>query len=274
VGALVVPLVSALAAPACSGKGAGPSTSSGASGSSSGSTGSSSSGDGGVPDPRWSCIGAVKPLPSGGMVTVKVQLVDLATQAPIAQNLTIALCATNDATCASPLGTPTPDAMGIVNATVASDFAGYLDVVDTTGNHPESLVFLDLEDVAKIPTVALLEKTAEQQLAATLMVNLDPTGAIVFVSTRDCTGALAAGVTTILTPGATETGFYVVGGAASATATATDATGSAGFLNVMAPGQVTLSGTLGPAGEEFGRVTTLVRPGVATYPILRPTPSP
>jgi len=227
------------------------------------------------PDPKWGCIGSVAPLTSGGTAPFKVQLLDLLSNAPVATNLTIELCNKLDPTCASPLGAALPvDSMGWVSATVASDFEGYLDITDTTGNYLPSLIFIDVVAIGQNPSVLLIPKGAEQGLAANANVTVDPTAALMLTRTVDCTEAATAGASVGVSPLGAATGFYLINSSVLVTATETDSAGDCGFINLAAPQSLTVTGTVGPGGAEFGRVTTLVRPGAMTYQLLRPTNPP
>ncbi len=111
-------------------------------------------------------------------------------------------------------------------------------------------------------------------LATNAMVTLNPQGSLLLVQTVDCTNARTAGASVTMAPVGPETAFYVIANSLLPTATETDSAGNAGFVNVMAPQTVTLTGTVGPDGKEYGKTTTLVRPGTVTYQILRPTNPP
>jgi hypothetical protein len=242
--------------------------------------------DSGAPDPKWGCIGEVPPLDAGSMMTFKLQLLDLISNAPVTQNLDVKLCAKLDPTCQTPLGcsasdagcpvvsTLTPDSMGNVSAMVASNFDGYLDIDDTSGTYVPSLVFVDLAvvHVSANSQVLLVTKSAESGLATNAMVTINPADALLLVPIVDCTGARTAGASAALSPaqaGATE--FYDINSALMTSATQTDSSGNMGFVNVTAPASVTVIGTVAATGKEFGKVTTLVRAGGMTYQILRPT---
>lgn len=226
-------------------------------------------------DPKWGCVGNVAPAKSGGMTPFSMQLVDLFSSMPVTQNLTIKLCNKYDPTCSSSsaLATLSVDSTGTVSSTVASDFVGYLDITDSSGIYIKALIFIDLAIIAQNRTVLLIPKSAEGALATTAGVTLDPNGAIVFIGTADCTGARSAGVSVALTPHDKETGFYLVSKAPSTSATMTDPDGNAGFVNVDAPGTVTITGTVAATSTEMGKVTALVRPGTVTYATVRPTPT-
>jgi hypothetical protein len=223
------------------------------------------------PDPKWSCIGEVPAPDAGGMATYKVQLVDLISNNPVSQNLTIKLCSKYDPQCTSQLGAPTPDAMGYVTGTVASDFQGYLDISDTTGSYVPALVFIDLVAMPDNLQVLLVAKSAETALAQNANVAVDPTASLLLVATVDCTNARSAGVSVSASPTGSATEFYVINNALLTTATQTDSSGNMGFVNVAAPANVTVTGTVVATGKEMGKVTTLVRPGGMTYQLLRPS---
>jgi hypothetical protein len=228
----------------------------------------------GAPDPKWACIGTGIPLPSGSMATFELQFVDLITTQPVTQNLTVALCNKYDTTCMTPLTMLTPDTTGTVTSTVATSFEGYVDVTDTTGNYLPSLVFIDLAVIAKNGQVLLIPKSAESALATTADITVDPTAGLLLMGTDDCTGARSAGVSVSMSPVGKETGFYLINDAAETTATMTDSSGNSGFINVAAPSNVIVTGTVAATGTPMGQVTTLVRPGTMTYQLVRPTTNP
>jgi hypothetical protein len=236
------------------------------------------------PDPKWGCIGDVPALDAGSMATFKIQLADLISNAPVTQNLVIKLCNKLDPTCQTPLGcsqsdtgcstvlsTLTPDAMGNVSATVASNFDGYFDISDSSGTYIPALIFIDLVAVADNAQVLLVAKSAESTLAQNASVTIDPTASLLLVSTVDCTNARTAGVSVALAPPGSATEFYDINSALVTTATQTDSSGNMGFVNVAAPSSVTVTGTVVMSGKEMGKVTTLVRAGGMTYQILRPS---
>lgn len=227
-----------------------------------------------VQDPKWGCIGNVQPLPTGSMTQVKVQLVDLLSMQPVSSGLTVKLCAKLDPTCAHALATPAPDAMGFVSVMVASNFDGYLDVTDASSTmYLHSLIFIDPAVVAQNSTILLVSSGEEMSLAQFAQVTVDPTMGLLLVPAVDCTGARTAGASVSAAPAGNETPFYVIGNTPSKTATETDTSGNMGFVNAV-PGDVTVTGTLGPGGKEFGKVTTIVAAGSLTYQIIRPTPTP
>jgi hypothetical protein len=227
------------------------------------------------PDPKWGCIGDVPAPDAGSMSTYKVQLLDLISNNPVPQGLTIKLCAKFDPTCQSQLATPASDAMGFVSGMVPSDFQGYLDISDPSGNYVPALVFLDLVAMPDNLQVLLVAKSAEGALAQNANVTVDPTASLLLVATVDCTNTRAAGVSVALSPTqASATEFYVINNALLTTAMQTDSSGNMGFVNVAAPtgsASVTVTATVVATGKEMGKVTTLVRAGGMTYQLLRPT---
>jgi hypothetical protein len=220
-------------------------------------------------DPKWGCIGKVPAPVAGKMDTLEVQLEDLITEMP-PKGVTVTLCNKYDTSCATPLGTPVPDAMGFVTATLQSDQEAYLLV--SGGDYEPSIVFLDHLYTATNMVVSLVPTGAAMGFATTAGVTLDPTKAILLVATVDCTGARSAGVSVSLSPKGMETGFYVINQAVTTNATSTDSAGNSGFVNVD-PGPPTVTSTIAQSGEEIGKLATLVRAGYLTFQILGPTPT-
>ncbi|MFO0759133.1 MAG: hypothetical protein U0359_21755 [Byssovorax sp.] len=220
-------------------------------------------------DPKWGCVGHVDPPMAGSMDTIKVQLVDLLSSKP-AKGLSVKLCNKYDPMCAAPIGMPVPDAEGWISATMPSDAETYLEVTTMDGTYMPSLVFLDHVAASKNTDIQLVHPDTAEGLAKNAGVTLDPAGGIVLVRTADCTAERTAGASATIYPSSKETSFYVINYAVTPNATKTDTSGNAGFVNV-APGSPTITGTLGPQGMEFGKVTTLVRAGYMTFQVLRPT---
>jgi hypothetical protein len=220
-------------------------------------------------DPKWGCLGKVEPRKPGSMVTIKLQLLDLVSTAP-AKNLTVKLCSKYDPPCASPLGTPKPEADGFYSVTVASDFQGYYDI-QGPGYLP-SLAFLDPVFDEANSDISLIPASAAKSLAAGAGVTLDPDAGLVAARTVDCQSQRTSGVSVSIFPSKKETGYYLIGSGISPSATATDSSGNSGFVNVE-PGTPTLTATRGQGGAEIGKVTTLIRAGSVTYQIVGPTPT-
>jgi hypothetical protein len=224
------------------------------------------------PDPKWSCIGSVMAPVAGSKVTYKAQLLDLITGNPVTDGVTAKLCNKLDPPCATPLGTVMPDSMGWISASVAPTFEGYFEVSDASMTYLPTLLFMDLVAGAHNTDILLIPVSAEMGLSTNAGVPLDPTAGLVLVRTADCTGLRSAGVSVSLSPPATETRFYLINNTPLTSATETDGSGNAGFVNVAA-GSVALTGAVAASGEELGKVTTLVRAGTMSYQILRPTPT-
>lgn len=220
-------------------------------------------------DPKWGCIGHVEPLQSGKSDTLTSTLLDLITNEP-AQGLTVKLCNKYDTPCNAPLGTPKMAADGSVTVTIPSDVEAYLDV--TGADYIPLLAFLDHSVQAENPVVYVIPTGVAGALAQNAGVVLDETKGILLLRTADCTGNATAGASVSIFPTDKETRFYTIQNAVTADAVKTDTAGNAGFVNVT-PGTVTATGTIGPGGQQYGSVQTLVRAGTVTAQILRPTPS-
>jgi cytochrome c5 len=220
-------------------------------------------------DPKWGCVGHVDPPMTGGMDTIKLQLIDLITSKP-AKGLSIKLCNKYDPMCSAPIGMPVQDAMGWISETVPSDVETYLEVNSSDGSYMPALVFMDHVAADKNTDIQLVSPEIAKGLGTTAGVMIDPTLGIVLVRTADCTHERSAGVSTTIFPSDKETGFYVINSSVSPNATKTDNAGNAGFVNV-APGNPAITATLGPDGMAIGKVTTLIRAGYMTFQVVRPT---
>lgn len=221
-------------------------------------------------DPKWGCIGKVEPLPPGKMYTLTVRLLDLITNQP-AMGLTIKHCNKYDAPCATPIGMPQMDpTTGGVTVTVPSDVESYLDLQG--GDYYPTIAVFDHLAESKNDVVLVVPKAAAASLAQTAGVTIDDTKGLLLVRTTDCTLAPTGGASVTIFPSTDATGFYTVNSTTNPNATQTDASGNAGYVNVE-PGSVTITGTVGPMGQEFGKASALMRAGTITAQILRPTPT-
>jgi len=222
-----------------------------------------------VEDPKWGCIGKVEAPPTGQMDTLTARFLDLLSNQP-AQGITVKLCNKFDTPCSAPLATPTPAPNGDVTVTLPSDVEAYLEV--TGADYFQTLAFLDHVAQDGNPVVLLVPKSAANFIAKDAGVTIDPTKGIILARTVDCTNAPTAGASVSIFPSDMETRFYTINNSVTPNATQTDVAGNAGFVNVT-PGSVTLTGTVGPSGKEYGKVQTLVRANAITAQVLRPTPT-
>ncbi|MFO0586961.1 MAG: hypothetical protein U0441_05455 [Polyangiaceae bacterium] len=220
-------------------------------------------------DPKWGCIGHVPAPTAGHTDTLTVKLTDLINPAP-PTNLTLRLCNKYDVTCAAPLGTPKMDADGNVTVMLPSDIEAYLEI--TSPDYESTIAFLDHTVQNDNSSVQLVPAGLAKTLAQNAGVQVDDTKGIVLLRTADCTGGATAGASVTLFPSDMETRFYTIQNAVTADATQTDLAGNAGFVNVT-PGTVTITGTVGPSGPEYGSVKTLIRAAWMTYQIVPPTPT-
>ncbi len=103
----------------------------------------------------------------------------------------------------------------------------------------------------------------------------DPTRGHIAVNAADCAFTPAAGVSFTVNPSDMATvRYYLVGGVPATTATATDSSGIAAFVNLPTtpPAElVVASATSGQAGgKSMGSLTFIVRPGTLTTSGLFP----
>ena len=123
----------------------------------------------------------------------------------------------------------------------------------------------DIDRDQTLPSISVASPAANMGLLLQLGRSAIPGRGSVVVSTADCTGAPAAGISFSTMSGDSMTSaFYAVAGLPSSTATATDATGYGGLINVPA-GAATLSAKLTDPATDLGSISILVRDGAITY---------
>jgi hypothetical protein len=233
-----------------------------------------------APDPNWGCLGSVVfPPPKRPKVRVSLPLYELISKQPVADIL-VRPCARLDVSCSNPLAAPVaPDAKGIVSFDVDANFDGYAEILPTlqdggAPNYVPSLAFFSPppSDDTVYAALLLLTPSSLTTLAAAAGNAIDPKlGALFFVA-QNCTGKAAEGVSvnTDRTE-ATTKGFYLIKGLPSETASATDAAGYGGFINVPT-GYVRVNATVHDTGKPIGGTSVLVRPSTITYVYLVPSP--
>jgi hypothetical protein len=216
-------------------------------------------------DPTWQCLSSPTMLPpQSPPFRVVVSLRDLVTQMPVA-NTQVKLCRKLDVDCAAPYSTAVSDGSG--EATFSVDMvnsAGYL-AVQVTGLVPTFYFFNPPVDRDQSVSVSLASPAAYAGLVLQLgRQPLSGHGSIV-ISSADCTGAPAAGVTYTTASGdAATSSFYTVAGLPTLSATATDAQGFGGLINVPA-GAATVAASLASPRTNLGTISLLVQDGAITY---------
>jgi len=218
------------------------------------------------PDPTWACLS--RPAMASTQAPpyrISLTVVDLVTQTPF-PNAQVQLCRKIDVDCAMPIATATSDAAGALTFSVEmADFAGYV-AVQANGVVPTLYFFnppIDHDQV--IPPISLASPAANLGLLLQLGRQAIAGRGSIVLSSADCTGAPAAGVSYATLDGDAMTStFYTVGGLPAATATATDAGGYGGIINVPS-GAATVSATLARPSADLGTISLLVRDGAITY---------
>jgi hypothetical protein len=235
----------------------------------------------------WACLNSpiVWPKPNVlGNVTFSITFVSFTSEQPF-EGANVKACSKLDFSCSTPLATTTSDATGLVTVTVPvglSGFDGYLDVtggkVGGTGAavfpaiwYPVPYVIADgWRGRTQLPST---DEFGELTMASG--TQLTATRGHIAVNAGDCAFTPAAGVSFTATPIDQATvPYYLVGGVPATTATATDSSGVAAFVNLptmSTAGLAVVSATAGQAqGKSMGSLTFIVRPGTLTTSGLFP----
>lgn len=251
-------------------------------------------------DPVWGCLGHVTmDTPQAPTAKVAIPFWDLIRMAPVT-DIAMQTCAKLDVSCSKPLGpfirvgqdgilrtevpTSTPfDGYGQI-ITVGDDEAGTAAVDDggtaTDAGAPPSthwmpsLVFFNppLVRDTTYGQVPLFHPDDVQLIAQSQGNTVDPALGIAFVGVLDCSGNPAAGAT--WEPSVVDMKsrrFFYINSFPDEAATATDKSGRGGLVNAPV-GTLTVTATVAATGKRIGSATVLVRPGVASYTFLAPTP--
>ena len=242
-------------------------------------------------DPRFAC--ADEPLASTDKdrsVRFEINYTDFSTgQTP--SGLAVRLCATTDPNCNNArttlegesvtvdgggAGYVSPNADGVVKATVEYGFEGFVEVASGTYAPTYRYTSPPLRDDTTLFDQILL-RPAEIGFFADLITgthgSYESTGhALVFVLAEDCQRQPLAGVHfTVDSDDPLVVPFYVVNTQPTTSVTKTDALGRAGFLNVP-EGIVTFTAEMEDTGARIGSTSIFVRAGAATTVAVLPSP--
>jgi len=226
-----------------------------------------------VSNPAWSCLSAEAPPPASTQeppYKLTLMLRDLVDQTPYKGSAQVKLCRKLDVDCAAPIATATSGDGGTVMFPVdMKGFAGYVDV-KADGIVP-TLFFINppMDRDMTIP-ISLATPLANQGLLFTLGRQASPGHGNIVISSLDCTGMPAAGVS-YSTPNAdnvTST-FYTLSDLPSGAATATDPGGFGGLVNVPV-GTATVIANLSSPKVELARISLLVQDGAISYSTVVP----
>jgi hypothetical protein len=223
----------------------------------------------------WSCLNNVKwPTAGQNRVSVTVTVMDVLALKP-PEGMQVRICAKLDVDCQSPAdGTVSFDAQGRVVATVNSGFEGYLEI--TAPTITPALFFVVrpvLQDTVVQNVLPVVSPQGFESIAGALRTTLDLVDyGHTYALASDCNDAPAAGVRLeIDRQTATTTRYYMINNAPLGTASATDASGSGGFLNLQT-GFTKITGYVSATGARIGEASFIVRAGAVSYPRVLPTP--
>lgn len=216
-----------------------------------------------VGDPRWACMEREVTGTPTGSFSVGMQVTDLVSHAAIA-GLRADLCRKVDVVCADPVTTVDSDAEGkLTFDQVEANFSGYVSL-SAEGIVP-TLYFFNPPIASNLEVPSLSLSTPQSRTALLGQLGADTTRGDLLFNVVDCDGKPASGVTFTLSPA--DTGsipFYLSSGLPTRNATATDATGYGGFVNVPA-GTVTIRALDAKSQRVIQTLTVVVRDGAATW---------
>lgn len=235
-------------------------------------------------DPKWGCLGNVRfgTLNPSEPITFRFRFVSLFSEAGV-PDLLVRACKSIDVGCTSPIATAdrATDANGYGSIRIPKWFDGYLEA-PPPASFPKmmpALVWLTPLDHDSDPNAEIVPSDSPHMMSEDDLVLLlaqaqsapDPTLGHIIARTRDCTGASTAGVAVhALTTGVKTVQFYLQGRTPSQTASATDTSAIAGFMNLPV-GYQSLTYSL-TDGRRVGTRTALSRAGWITFSELVPSP--
>lgn len=225
---------------------------------------------------QWACVGHVT-WPSTGPAKVKLSLpvVDVLTgKAPV--GVSARLCPKLDPSCSSPLtGQVGINATsGLLEATLDAGFDGYIEL--TSPSITPALFFVTRpvwQDTALVSVLPVVSKQGFEQIAGAIGATLDlTTKGHLFALASDCDAQPAAGVRFEVDKSNADTkAYYMIANVPVGNSSATDASGSGGFLN-LSPGFAKTTGYVSATGARLGEAGFAVRAGAVSYVRVLPTP--
>jgi len=244
---------------------------------------------------RSDAAGCVAPPLQTPSITLSLSLTDFLRGGPVENVLATACPNPADPACSAPESTRAPDDGGVVRlplSTTQGPFKGYIIVVpavdggavDLDAAGDVSSFYIPSRNYYGSPlplttdTVDTLALGTFGALAAvTSTYNLgsvDPSLGMVFVTTVNCAAQNIAGVSvSIDLTGPTTVSFYFVNGLPVTTATQTDSSGLAGFVNVPVGARV-LTTKVASTGQPLGAVSLFVLPSTISNANVGPTSTP
>jgi hypothetical protein len=217
----------------------------------------------------WACLDEPPETPpvSSGTYTVNFFLRDTVSQEPKG-GVNARSCRRLDPDCSSSTGDVTTNADGRVAMSLPAGFEGYIQFEGA--DIATTLYFFDPPLSANVQELMISVNTP---MTAAGLVQLtgatpNPDLGVVLVTTYDCKGAAATGVS--VTPGGVGDAaklFYVRNGLPDTTKTVTDETGYAGIVNAM-PGTASFTSTFDDLN--IGSVTVQVKKGAQTLARINP----
>lgn len=216
-----------------------------------------------VADPRWACIDRAGPAPSSGPFRVGMQVTDLVSHAPIT-GLRADLCRKVDVACADPVTNVTSDADGkLAFDRVDAAFSGYVTL--SAESIVPTLYFFNPPVASDLEIPALSLSTPQSRAALLGQLGADTARGDLLFNAVDCQGKPASGVSFTLSPSSSSAiPFYLSSGLPTRNASATDASGYGGFVNVS-PGTVTIRAVDAKSQRPIQTFTVVVRDGAATW---------
>jgi hypothetical protein len=227
-----------------------------------------------MPIDPWSCADhAPLVAPSQTKVSIDFTMFDAVEMSPVS-GARASLCGKLDLECKMPQATVTSDELGAILFEVPPLFDGYALITGEDkrgGDYDPTMMFLpptlESQSLGAFP---LTSQLATAGLAASLGTPIEPGTGRVLTTIVGCDRQTASGVSLAgENMGESAVRFYAVDGFPTFSATATDVSGFAGFVNV-APGSITLNAALEEDQHRVGRVALFVRPGHISIRRIQP----
>ncbi len=241
-----------------------------------GAGGSGGAGGAGGSNAVWTCLDTV-PAPTyhdGPDVLGGVSLNDILSGDPIVQ-AAIALCASNDPDCATPLTTSTTDDTGYAPLAWPPDVPSFLEVTAT--GYPPHIMHRDGAPPPDFNYVAApISDGTLNQLALLMGGTIDPSRGHMGGQVVDCTGTHAEGVAFEVdtADAGTLVGYFGPNGLPAANRTSTSEDGRIGIGNIP-PGPFTVTARVASTGQKICERHGLARAGAMTFMWrFSPEPSP
>jgi hypothetical protein len=224
------------------------------------------------PNPTWACLTQPNEPSTSVTVTVEFKTVDLLKLTPI-PGVRLTLCAKMDANCQQPIGsTYQSDQAGEIKVEMPKGFDGYFQT-EGDGLYPMLFFPPNTRQQHAPGTLPMVAASFVGTMFSGVGGPISADRTVIMTTALDCQANPASGLILSADPVDDRTvGYVIQGGLPNRTASATDSSGTGGFVNIK-PGNAVITSTMASTNEKIGTVAVQTRTGSITMGLVMPNGS-